>query len=304
MTNFIDAQAICNHTFSQLGPCWHLFTPENCEIIFTSPEDFNAGMSLFGIAALLSPKVKVLTFEIMSNHIHSALAGSKEDIIAFFKRFVTLLGRYFKEVDHAPLPKDFVLNLRQIESLEDLRNVVLYNNRNGYLVHPEHSPFSYPYGANAYFFNPFAKALYDSAKQSVRAKELERMAHTHAVRSINKPVYFLNGHICPLCFCEIEMAERLFRGAAHYFHSLSRSIESQRQIAREIGDRVFYTDDELYSTVFAISSKKYGLPPIQLPKDAKMELAKKLHYDYNANNKQIARMLKLDLTVVNSIFPK
>ena len=303
MTNFTDAQAICNYTFSQLGPCWHLYTPENCEIIFCTPKDFNVGMSLFGIAALLSPKVKVLTFEIMSNHIHATLVGSKEDIVAFFKLFASLLTKYLKEVGRNPLPKEFVLNLRRIESLEDIRNVLLYNNRNGYLVHPEHSPFSYPYGANAYFFNPFAKAYYEYAKEPAKAKELERMAHTHAVRSINKPVYVLNGHICPLCFCDIGTSELLFRDAAHYFHSLSRSIESQRIIAREIGDRVFYTDDELYSTVFAISTKKYGLPPAQLPKDAKMELTKTLHYDYNANNKQIARILKLDLNVVSSLFP-
>ncbi|MBO4465106.1 MAG: hypothetical protein J5748_00310 [Bacteroidales bacterium] len=304
MTNFTDSQAFCNYTFSQLGLCWHLYTPENCEIIFRSPEDYNAGMSLFGIAALLCPKVKVLTFEIMSNHIHSTLAGSKEDIIAFFKLYASLLSKYFKEVGHPPLPKVFELNLRQIESLEDLRNVLIYNNRNGYLVHPEHSPFSYPYGANAYFFNPFAKELYNTAKVPARVKELERMAHTHAVRSIEKPVYYLNGHICPLCFCDIVTAEQLFRDAAHYFHSLSRSIESQRQIAREIGDRVFYTDDELYSTVYAITSKKYGLPPAQLPRDAKTEMSKTLHYDYNANNKQIARILKLDLSVVSSLFPR
>ena len=41
-----------------------------------------------------------------------------------------------------------------------------------------------------------------------------------------------------------------------------------------------------------------------LPKDAKLEIAKILHYDYNAGNKQIQRMLSLDTLVVNALFPR
>ena len=34
-----------------------------------------------------------------------------------------------------------------------------------------------------------------------------------------------------------------------------------------------------------------------------MEVARKMHFEYNANAKQIARILKVDLSVLGSIFP-
>jgi len=44
--------------------------------------------------------------------------------------------------------------------------------------------------------------------------------------------------------------------------------------------------------------------PFILDKSSKIELAKKLHFDYNASNKQIKRILRLDEHIVNSLFPK
>ncbi len=303
MTNFYDSQAICEFTFSNLCPCWHLFTPENCPIIFTTIEDYKIGVSLFGIAALICRNVKVITFELMSNHIHATICGSEEDIREFFRIFRSLLNKYFKSMGRGSLPELFECSLRVIETLDDMRNVVVYNNRNGYLVHPEHSPYSYPFGANSYFFNPSAKDYYISARTKIKTKDLEKLAHTHAVRDIQNDIYVVNGYISPLCFCDIETGEKLFRNAAHYFYCLSRNIESQKKIAGEIGDTVFYTDDELYSVASAIAAKKYGLPPAQIPKEAKIEIAKTLHFDYNASNKALTRMLKLDISLINTLFP-
>jgi hypothetical protein len=44
--------------------------------------------------------------------------------------------------------------------------------------------------------------------------------------------------------------------------------------------------------------------PALLPISAKQELAALLHYEYNAGNKQIQRMLRLDATVVSAMFPQ
>lgn len=52
----------------------------------------------------------------------------------------------------------------------------------------------------------------------------------------------------------------------------------------------------------AADAKSKGTSPGLLPKDAKIEIAKTLHYDYNADNKKIARMLKLDIHILNGMF--
>ena len=46
-----------------------------------------------------------------------------------------------------------------------------------------------------------------------------------------------------------------------------------------------------------------GQKPTLLPASAKQEMALLLHNEYNAGNKQIQRMLRLDASVVSAMFP-
>lgn len=303
MNNFNQSECSCQIVFSELGNCWHLFTPENNPIIFRNAADFKRGMWIFGIAVLLCPQIRVITFELMSNHIHVTVAGEEYLIQEFFALFKSLLSKFLREEGRADILKGFECKLRPITNINDARNVIVYSNRNGFLVHPEHSPFSYPYGANSFFFNPAAKELYEASKRKVSNWEIEKMVKTHAFRSIDRAVYAVGDTISPMCFCDITAGEKLFRGASNYFFNLSRNVESQKKIAQDIGEGIFYTDDELYSTIFALSQKQFNLLPSQLPKDAKLKFANLMHFDYNASNKQISRILKVDLTVLNTMFP-
>ena len=252
---------------------------------------------------MLCPQIRVITFELMSNHIHVTVAGEEYLIQEFFALFESLLSKFLREEGRADILKGFECKLRPITNINDARNVIVYSNRNGFLVHPEHSPFSYPYGANSFFFNPAAKELYEASKRKVSNWEIEKMVKTHAFRSMDRAVYAVGDTISPMCFCDITAGEKLFRGASNYFFNLSRNVESQKKIAQDIGEGIFYTDDELYSTIFALSQKQFNLLPSQLPKDAKLKFANLMHFDYNASNKQISRILKVDLTVLNTMFP-
>ena len=138
--------------------------------------------------------------------------------------------------------------------------------------------------------------------------------------------------------------EALFRDPAHYFSKISRSIEADAKIAKEIGESVFYTDDDLYSAVCRLANEKFSklgsagqgagrgawqgiagqaggvggqtagmavghaagarCNPSQLPAQAKLELARAMRFEYNASDKQIQRMLKLDPQIISSLFTK
>ena len=57
--------------------------------------------------------------------------------------------------------------------------------------------------------------------------------------------------------------------------------------------------------VLSICSKDFKVRSVvELTVDQKLELAKKLRFGYNASNKQIVRILRLDEYVVNSMFPE
>ena len=260
-------------------------------------------MSLIAICAAMFPDITILTFEIMNNHVHIVLYGTEEKARAFFAQFRTFLDRWLRKEGYSVDLSQFKCSLKAKEDASSIKNMITYTNRNGFLVHPETTPFNYPWGANCYFFNPDAKKRYD--RESTRMTMTYRRKVTHSRKADRiKTLRMLDDYACPLSFCDIASAEEMFKNASNYFYELSRNIESHKSVADEIGEKVFYSDDELFRIVQKYCQEKHDVSaPSLLPPSAKVEVAKTMHYDYNASCKQIARILKIEVRLVNQLFP-
>ncbi|MBP5206355.1 MAG: hypothetical protein J6Z44_06170 [Bacteroidales bacterium] len=279
---------------------WHLWTPENHPIIFKSDEDFKVGMTIMGLVALSNPDVVILSFELMSNHIHATLIGEEDDVKIFFQLLRDSLG---KALGGSVNLTGFNCSLRRLESELEVRNSITYGNRNGFLVNPDTTPFTYRWGANRYFFNPEAKKRYKTEAKEYTVREKRQIAHSRFAEHVNG-LKKLDDYACPLSFCAVDMAERFYRSASNYFYEISRNIESHKQFSNLLGESIFYTDDEIYFIATSLAREKYGQTNLrQLPNDSKVEMAKALHYDYNSTKKQIGRLLSLDYSVLNALFP-
>lgn len=301
MSSYYEKEALCEAKFRDLGECHHLWTPENHEIIFTSQSGFKTGMALFGISAGLFADVSILTFELMSNHIHITASGKEDRLIQLFETFKGLVLRWLKNNGRTMRLEKFQAGTRRLMTLEDIRNVIVYDNRNGFVVSPEHTPFTYPWGANRYYFSPDSCRLAEQESKPFSLRERRHVSHSRIADAAEGLVLF-DGYASPLSFCDIHTGELLFRDASHYFNKLSKSVESNASIAKEIGESIWYTDDELYSIVRKISKERYGTvsPAVLAPND-RIVLAKTLHYEFNAGSKQLQRMLKLDSSVLNAL---
>lgn len=295
----------CESVFYESGPFWHLCTPGDLSgILFREKEDYVFGMNLVALcAAKFIGRIRILTFQIMSNHVHLVLTGSRDDIVLFFGEFSRRLRRYLASGNDISDYKGFAPNIFQIADLSYLRNVIAYVNRNGYLIDAGSTPFSYPWGANTYFFNPIAKSLPHDSVGRLSVKSKRKLFRTHDFE-IPDTYYMQGEYVSPLSYTYIDMAEDFYRNAHHYFNLVSRRVETFSNIAKELGDRITYTDDELFTAVCSLSAKKFESAPRTLDKYQKMEIAKELHFNYNASNKQIKRVLRLDETVLDSMFPK
>lgn len=305
MKTFSELEGRCSFLFNNSGPYWHLWTPEDHPVFLPDKETFMAAMNILAICARLIPKVTIITFQLMSNHLHLTSAGSKEFLLRLFHQFIRYLSRYLKARGITASLSFPDVKPRPLGNLQDLRNVITYNNRNGYVVNPDETPFTYPWGANAYYFNYSAKARFKESRATLNKVERRSLIHSHDADKLSTPVFTVDGYACPMDFCDISLGESMFRCASHYFREVSRNIESQKSIAKEIGERIFYTDDELFGIVLSLCQEKYGgQKPTMLPVPAKQEMALLLHSEYNASNKQIQRMLRLDSSVVSAMFPK
>lgn len=302
MENFYRKENGCDMVFAEFSEYYHIFTPENFEIIFTCESDFKAGMNIVAVCTKLCSNVRLITFEIMNNHIHMTVSSSKQDAISYFEMIKKFLIRHFNRQNRNINWDKFIAEPRRIESLTDLRNVIIYNNRNGYVANPLWTPFSYPWGANKFYFNDDAKKLSIIDAKPITLRRLREISHSR-LADIVKGLLSLNGCAIPVSFCDIELGEKLFRSPAQYFFMLGRNIEQQKNISKEIGEGLFCSDDELYSAISSITRLKFSAPPANIPNSSKIELSRLMHDDYHASNKQISRILKLEVSVVDKLFP-
>lgn len=116
---------------------------------------------------------------------------------------------------------------------------------------------------------------------------------------------FEDGRILPSSYLSHAIGESVFRDAHHYFSLLSKNVESFSAIAKRLGGSVVLTEEEMYNLLSGIAKRDYNLNQATLiPPQEKIKVAKMMHFDYHASNSQIQRLLKLDLAIVNELFPK
>lgn len=307
--SFRDKENRCNRVFEwtdeQYGGIWHLCTPgEGQPVIFSSEEDYSYIMTLIAICAHDFPDVQIVTFEVMSNHLHLLMCGTQDNVITYFETLTKKLRYYFAKRGNAFNFNHFqCFKIIPVTSLESLRNQIVYINRNNYVVDPDQTPFSYPYGANGYFFSPMAKTHSDGFFGDLFLHDRRKLVRS---RNVDYPASWImiDGYISPVNYVRLDIGEGVFRDARHYFHKVSREIESYKEIADQLGESVYYTDDELGAIVFRICQQNYNSSkPSLLPAKAKIEIARTLHFDYNADNDKIYRLIRLDKNVLDELFP-
>ena len=306
MKSFSEREKICELTFGNNGPFWHVYSSgKTTPILFSKTEDFVFAMNVIAQAAhQFRPSysndgrqtggVAIITFEVMGNHFHFVLSGDMESIEAFLAFIKRRLSRTIDGI------RDIEFGFKQIQDLNYMRTSIVYINRNGYVANPEHTPFTYPWGSGRYYFNTITfqehySDIYLGPKRKMfrgRAPELPE----------DWPL--IDGYIAPPAYCLIKFGMALFRDAHHYFNAITKNVESYSEMAQEFDDGEFLTDTELFSKVQGIVRDQYRVSSIRdLPKAQKMDIARTLHYDFRSSNGQIRRVLGLTQYEVDSLFP-
>lgn len=283
---------------------FHICTREDHPIVFRNDEEFRSGINLLALCLCLFPDVRLYAFEMMSNHFHLLMSGDIDVLKRFIRFYIKQLEHYFRSEGYAVDLSDLRPTEHPIEDAEHLRNVIVYIHRNGSAVSSDCTPFSYQWGTGRYYFNPEAEARYRSCRQSASMRQRQLFSHSRKFDNPDRELYTIDGYISPMCFCDIREGESIFATQRQYLYFLTKNVEAYKQIALEIGDTITLSDYELYSVVARIGKERFGKTTSDvLSPDERMELARTLHHEYNAGNKQICRVLKLPISSVNMMFP-
>lgn len=302
--SFSEKERVCESIFISNGPYWHIYTDgTKMQNIFCNEEDFKIGMWCLAAALFLCKSARVITFELMGNHIHLILAGEKENCILVFKIITSRVKQVFAKTGRIIDWSKFTMAILPIESLQALRNEIIYVNRNAFVANPEYTPDSYPWGGGCAYFNQWLRHLKTTNLGEMKVNNQRALLHTRDVAPFSQLIEVGGMPFIP-SFCDISLGESLFRDARSYFNSLTRNAEAFSQIASRLKDAIFLTDEELYSVICSHISKEYSVKtPSQLSAQQKIDTARRMHFDYNATNHQLRRMLRMDLSVLEELFP-
>ena len=305
MLTFAEKERECERIFEKSGPFWHLYTDGRVmEDFLCTEEDFKTAMTALAVAAVLFKKVRIITFELMSNHIHIILNGKAEDCLELFERFKARLRRILKTNGRIINWDAFKADILPIETLNALRNEIIYANRNAFVANPQFTPFNYPWGGGCAFFQPYFNRLPAISLRELGFNKARELTHFREIRLIEDLKFFGDIVFIP-SFCRTDIGESMFRDARSYFNSLTRNAEAFSQIAQRLKDSVFLTDEEMYAAATMYAENTYGNRQLSLLNpEQKIQLSKELHFKYNASNQQIRRLLKLDIGILNELFPQ
>lgn len=299
--SYAESERICEATFANGCPWWHLYTPGiDTSLIFADTEDFRYAINLLARCQKNVGTVLIVAFEIMSNHIHLVVSGNDDAIRCLFALFKRRLKWYLTTKGRKEAIEQFTISLKPIHNLKTLRNTIVYVNRNGYVVDPDLTPYSDPWGTGRFYFGDYQTG---SRLDDLSYRETRKMLRCRG-GELTGDYLVVNGHISPASFCSIDLGKALFRNAHHYFSIISKNVEAYGELANELDDGEFLTDPELFTQVSKLLMQNYGTNLLRdLTKPQKLDLARKLRQDYHSSNSQIRRILSLSQYDVDSLFP-
>ena len=177
--SFSEKERICESIFIANGPYWHVYTDgTKMQNIFCCEDDFKTGMWCLAAGVHLCEGVQMLTFELMGNHAHLILAGQREACIKAFDLFAERLKKAFPKRQRAIDWSQFKMDILPIESLQALRNEIIYANRNAFVANPTYTPDSYPWGGGCAYFSPWLRHLTTSPLGELPILTQRSLLHT------------------------------------------------------------------------------------------------------------------------------
>ena len=294
--------AICESNFAQHSPFWHLYTNgQMMQNIFCSEEDFKIGLMSLAMSLLHCKNIKLIAFELMNNHIHLILSGPKEDCLELFSIFCKRLRLIYSKRGRALDWNNFKVDILQIDTLDSLRNEIIYTHRNAYVANGSYNPFSYPWGSGCAYFNHWTEIV-----QTIDFKDLPLRVQRGLTHSRDVSPY---GHLSTCgdyifipSFCSVKLGESMFTDSRSYFNMLTRKAEAYSAIAARLKDTVFLTDDEMFQVTLSYCKEKLGIANMTLlSPEQKITVAREIHFKYKATHQQIRRLLRLDTNLLNEI---
>ena len=246
--------------------------------------------------------VQILCFCLMSNHFHFVLKGTYAECYAFMSEFKRICAMRMRESQGVVCGlKDVELRFDLLETEEYLENAIAYVLRNPLAARIIMMPYFYEWSSCQAYFRG------NNNVRGTRLGSLSVRKRRNILRSKHVDVpddYLLSdeGCIYPSCYVAIDEVERIFRHPSRLMVALAKKVENEFEVAAGASRLISMSDSELMTNVLELIRNEYGVQSVaQLSADDRLRLCHLMRRNFNASVKQIARVLHLSQSVVESV---
>ena len=260
---------------------------------FRDEEDYKVGMNFVAIQAHAS-RVVVLSFTLMSNHVHFVVkAESKKDAEAFIEGFKHRYSLYLRRKYGV---KEFLRgNGVKIDFIspydEDPEKAIAYVEMNCVAANICSHPSQYPWGTGGVFFNPGKLSGRPLGAFSKRA--CKRLLHTDVESLPENWLVGADGYILPQSYVDVAAVEAGFETPQRMNWFLANSSKAKKR--RGADDNLpAFRDQVILAAVPDLCQSLFGKREFsQLAREEQVEFVRQLRFRFSAYVNQIARVCGL-----------
>ena len=284
--------------YRKLGNGYYHFCTDGWKAgnIFNTVGQYAYGMILIGLITLLYD-VKVYEFILMPNHIHIIMSGTGDSIVNAFSYLKRKLNLKLSSDGYMMLPEDYGFKMVPITSPEQMRDAIIYINRNAYEKQIA-TPGGYPWCSGWLHYSLFSKYIRGKKVGEMNKLDIETLTGRRMELPSTWEFHPTFG-LLPQSFVDTHFMLQLFKGPKDYFTHLIKDYEAIVSIARTIDEELEYDEVEIQDILTSILRADYqGRPVYKLSGTEKGRLSVTMSHKYNIQPKKIAEALKLDPHIV------
>ena len=271
-------------------------------IWFRDDEDFKMGMNLVAILAV-ALQVDVLSFILMSNHVHFVLCCPHGKVKQFMNEYLRRYSQYMNtKYGTKELLRKVHVDIRPISGNdESLEWAIAYVHMNPVAAGICLSATGYPWGSGDTFF----KARREKGRRLGTLSERARRRLLHSKEELPSDLLVgEDGYILPESYVKIDLVESVFRTPMRMNYFLHHSSKAKRRLdakdnAPNFRDQVILPAiGDLCQSLFQKSSLE------ALTQDELAELLKQLRYRFSSHANQLARVTGIPYQKVVDLLDK
>ncbi len=274
----------------------YLLTTEHLEdgLWFWEEEDFRVAMNYVAIQAASCPEVEVLSFELLSNHVHFVLQGTRQAARNFVVQFKHRYAMYYqKKYGVSHFLRRNKLDIREIPYNDEApERAIAYVQMNCVAANICAHPSQYPWGTGSTFFAEGSQTGARIGDLSARARH--RLLHSTCDTIPAHWIMGGGGFILPSSYVNVKGVESLFRTPKRMNFFLVNSSKAKKRIETSEAAMPAFRDQTILAALPDLCRSLFQRESFrQLHQEERIELARQIRFRFSADANQIARVCGL-----------